>query len=425
MNTSYSLKCLGSGEVFKDTDLQLESGKSEKPAFLRAVYDEKQLNPRPDSAGLFKFASWLPVNREIKNSSAPVTYKSSGLAGKLGLDNLYITFSGYWPKKRAGMVTGTFKECEAYSVCSRLPENFSDVLVVASAGNTARAFIHVCSKNNIPVAVVVPERNLGSIWADHDVNPCVRVIASGGNSDYFDAISLSRTVCSLPGFVPEGGAKNVARRDGMSTTVLSAVTEIGSIPEYYFQAVGSGTGAIAAWEANLRLLGDGRFGDTKMKLMVSQNAPFLVLYDSWKQGSRDLVEITPDRARDLSDEIDAKVLSNRVPPYSVIGGMYDALAYSGGSVFSVDNKEAANAGDLFKETEGIDLAPAAKVAIASLQQAVKQGEVSRESVIMVNVTGGGYEKIREEGNIRLVEPSIVVDPNADNGSVKAAIESIF
>jgi cysteate synthase len=283
----------------------------------------------------------------------------------------------------------------------------------------------VCSKNNIPVAVVVPERNLGSIWADHDVNPCVRVIASGGNSDYFDAISLSRTVCSLPGFVPEGGAKNVARRDGMSTTVLSAATEIGSIPEYYFQAVGSGTGAIAAWEANLRLLEDTRFGNTKMKLMVSQNAPFLVLYDSWKQGSRDLVEITPDQARDLSDEIDAKVLSNRVPPYSVIGGMYDALSYSGGSVLAVDNKAAASAGDLFKETEGIDLAPAAKVAIASLQQAVKDGEVSRESLIMVNVTGGGYEKIRAEGNIRLVKPSLIVEPNADSGSVKAAIESIF
>ena len=48
----------------------------------------------------------------------------------------------------------------------------------------------------------------------------------------------------------------MARRDGMATTVL-AVTHIGRIPDYYFQAVGSGTGAIAAWEANLRLIEDG------------------------------------------------------------------------------------------------------------------------------------------------------------------------
>jgi cysteate synthase len=68
----------------------------------------------------------------------------------------------------------------------------------------------------------------------------------------------------------------------MATTVLSAVTTIGQIPEYYFQAVGSGTGAIAAWEANLRLIEDGRFGTNKMKLMVSQNSPFIPLYDAWK-----------------------------------------------------------------------------------------------------------------------------------------------
>ena len=42
--------------------------------------------------------------------------------------------------------------------------------------------------------------------------------------------------------------------------ILSAVTTIGRIPDYYFQAVGSGTGAIAAWEANMRLIEDGRFG---------------------------------------------------------------------------------------------------------------------------------------------------------------------
>ncbi len=77
-------------------------------------------------------------------------------------------------------------------------------------------------------------------------------------------------------FFAEGGAKNVARRDGMATTMLSAATTIGEIPDYYFQAVGSGTGAIAAWEANMRLIGDGRFGETVMKLMVSQNHPFVL-----------------------------------------------------------------------------------------------------------------------------------------------------
>ena len=56
----------------------------------------------------------------------------------------------------------------------------------------------------------------------------------------------------------------------MATTVLSAVTTIGRIPDYYFQAVGSGTGAIAAWEANQRLIEDGRFGTNLMKLKIGR-----------------------------------------------------------------------------------------------------------------------------------------------------------
>jgi cysteate synthase len=426
MKTTYTLECLGSGTVLEDTALQLESGKSEKPAFLRAKYQKRQLDPGPSSDGLFRFGSWLPVNREILGSSAPVTYKSQNLAGKLGLKKLYITFSGYWPEKGGKMATGTFKECEAYSVCARLPEDFSDVLVVASAGNTARAFIHVCSENNIPLVVVVPERNLANIWADHEINPCVRIVASGGDSDYFDAISLSRTICSLPGFVPEGGAKNVARRDGMGTTVLSAVTEIGTIPDYYFQAVGSGTGAIAAWEANLRLLKDGRFGDKKMRLMVSQNAPFLVLHESWKGRSRDLAEITPEQARTFTSEIYAKVLSNRIPPYSVIGGMFDALTDTDGDVLSVSNDQAHMAGEVFLAEEGIDLSPAASVAVASLEQAVKDSKVDPEAVIMVNITGGGYRRLEATGNQRRVTPAVVIDPDkSDKESVEAVLAPLF
>ena len=78
-----------------------------------------------------------------------MTYKSKGLAAHLGLENLYITFNGYYPAIGAHMTTCSFKETEAYSVCARIDENEKRVLVVASAGNTARAFAKVCSDNRI------------------------------------------------------------------------------------------------------------------------------------------------------------------------------------------------------------------------------------------------------------------------------------
>ncbi len=67
--------------------------------------------------------------------------------------------------------------------------------------------------------------------------------------DYYDAIQIAEKVQSLPGFTPEGGARNIARRDGMGTVMLDAALTLGRMPDHYFQAVGSGTGGISAWEA--------------------------------------------------------------------------------------------------------------------------------------------------------------------------------
>ena len=408
MKTDYTITCLGTGDVLSDENLPLSNPKSEKPAFLRAEYKKKQIELGDDSLGLYKFADWLPIQRTLEGSGSPVTYRSEGLARVLGLGNLYITFNGYWPEKNGRMMTGTFKECEAYSVCARMPDDFNDILVVASVGNTSRAFARVCSANGIPLVVVVPERNIDSMWFSEEIKGCVKLVSAGGDSDYFDAIRLAGLLCEQDGFVPEGGAKNIARRDGMGTTVLSAAAEIGEIPDYYFQAIGSGTGAISAWEANLRLLEDGRFGNKKMKLFISQNAPFLLVHDSWKQGSRDLVDLDSDLARTYSDIMLAKVLSNRKPPYSITGGLFDALSDSEGDVIPVTNEEALEGAKLFEKEEGIDPAPAASIAIGSLIKAVKENRMDLNAVIMLNVTGGGFNRLKSENTIQYLQPSRVI-----------------
>lgn len=404
--TKYKLQSLATGNIFEDTGWLLDAPGGEKPALIRAIYDKKQLQLRDASLGLYSFADWLPVNRILNGSSSPVTYKSDGLARELGLTNLWITFSGYWPEKGANMTTCSFKETEAYSVCARLDPSRKQVLVVASAGNTARAFAKVCSDNHIPLLLCVPHDYINALWFDKPLNDCVKLAVTAFGSDYFDAIHLSNLATQCEGFLAEGGAKNVARRDGMGTTTLSAVTTIGRIPEYYFQAVGSGTGAIAAWEANLRLIEDGRFGDNKMKLMVSQNAPFLPIYEAWKAGSRAMLPYDDDLAREHVTEIDAKVLSNRKPPYPIIGGLYDALCDAGGDVLAATNREARAAKELFLKTEGIDIYAASAIATASLMNSVKDGTVEKDAMIMLNITGGGEERFRSEHSLHYLEPSL-------------------
>lgn len=422
--TDYLIQSLCCGKTYKDENWVLECPEGGQASLIRAVYDKKQLNPN-DNPGLYTFSDWLPVSRMLEGSGAPITYKSEGVAKELGLENLYFTFNGYWPEKGAKMMTGTFKECEAFSVCGRMDPDEKKVLVIASAGNTARAFARVCSANNIPLLLAVPEDNLGALWFNEPINDCVKLIASESGADYFDAIHLSNLTCKLKNFFPEGGAKNVARRDGMGTTVLSAVTTIGEIPDYYFQAVGSGTGAVAAWEMNLRFLEDGRFGDNKMKLMVSQNEPFIPMKLAWDADSADLLPQDDMEARHQVEEINAKVLSNRKPVWGVKGGLYEALKDTDGDVLTATNEEGAAAAELFKRLEGNDIEPSPAIALATLIKEVKAGKIDPKAKIMVNVTGGGIERFKSEHEIHYLKPELVFPIDPDENEVLEKVEALF
>ncbi len=425
--TKYQLQSLKTGQLFNDSGWILDDPTTSEGGLIRTVYAERQLNVNQHLEGIYRFADWLPIRKMLKGSSAPVTFKSEGLAKHLGLENLFITFTGWWPEKGAFNHTCSFKETESYSVMARLADDEKRIMVVASAGNTAKAFAKVCSDNKIPLLLTLPEDNLDAMWFDEPIDECVKLVVSQSGSDYFDAIHLANLACLMPEFIAEGGAKNVARREGMGTTTLSAVTTIGQIPDFYFQAVGSGTGAIAAYEANLRLIEDGRFGKNLMKLMVSQNAPFIPIHNAWKQNSRLMLPLDDELARKQVAEIDAKVLSNRKPPYPVLGGLYDAMSHAGGDVLIATNDEAAKANEIFEQTEGNDLHPASAVATATLINAVRDGLVKPDDLIMLNITGGGEAKLKREhnGDLFYLKPLHVFEINPDFETVKTVLSNLF
>ncbi len=423
--TNYQLQSMASGKVFDDTGWLLDAPGETTPGLVRAIYQNKQITLRDDKFGIYKFADWLPVNRFLEGSFAPLTYESKGLGKYLGLSRLYITFSGYWPEMGIAMPTCSFKELEAYTVCGRMDAANELVIVVASAGNTARAFARVCSDNNIPLLLCVPEDNLDALWFDRPINDNVKLIASRKGGDYYDAIHLSALAGQINHFTPEGGAKNVARRDGMGTTMLSATTTIGRIPDYYFQAIGSGTGAISAWEANLRLIEDGRFGSHKMKLMVSQNEPFIPIYNAWQQKSRALLKFDDDEARREVEQIDAKVLSNRRPPYSLAGGLFDALVDTDGVVLTAGNDKAREAAALFEKLEGIDIHPAAAIAVASLIEEAAKNSFDKDAIVMLNITGGGEERFKREKQLVYLKPHFTFDINPNPDEVRKKLEGLF
>ena len=422
--TNYKLLNVADGRVFEDEGWTLSDPESDAPSLIRAVYEKSRFEPLEGRKGLYRYANWLPIKKTLRNSHAPVTYKSKGLAKMLGMDNLYITLSGYCPKFGAKMETCSFKETEAFSVCARLPKNNKRILVVQSAGNTARAFAKVCSDNNIPIVICIPKDNAGDLWFTKKLSSCVKVIATPSGTDYYDAIALGEKICQNPRFMAEGGAKNVARRDGMGTTVLSAVEAIVRIPDAYFQAVGSGTGAIAAWENAERLAADGRFGENRMRIYASQNSPFTLMYDSWKAHSRSLVPITPEESRRKAEVILGKVLSNRKPPYSIAGGLFDVLEKSNGDMFKVSNDEIVYWVVQYINLEGYDIFPASACAVASLKQALDAGIVKKDETVMLNITGGGLFNATKKGYV-IKEPDLILSPDQPAEEIIMAVDKLF
>lgn len=422
--TNYKLLNLSNGHEFEDKGWTLTDPEGKTPSLIRAVYQNKTFSPRPGLDGIYRYADWMPVKRTLKNSCAPVTYKSEGLGKHLGLDNLYITFSGWNPAIGARFRTCSFKETEAYSVLARLDKDEKRILVVQSAGNTARAFAQVCSDNRIPVVICVPADNLHDLWFSKKLHKCVKLVTVPHGCDYYDAISIGEKLAEDPGFILEGGAKNIARRDGMGTTLLSFAEVTGRIPDAYFQAVGSGTGAIAAWENACRLADDGRFGANNMRVFVGQNAPFSLIYDSWKAGSKGLLPLDPDAGRRQAEIILAKVLSNRKPPYSIEGGLFDVLKASNGDVFLADNNDIMYWMMQYRNLEGYELLPAACVAVASLAKAVGEGKVAKEDYVMLNCTGGGTLAAMSNGFV-FKKSDLEIEPETPSSEVIARVKALF
>lgn len=402
----YTLACLACGRRHDDDGLILDCSENHPPALLRTEYADERFSPKSDRNDLFRYEKWLPVARLPAETGRTVVYRSKALGSALGLPNLWIAFNGYWPERGAVLETATFKEFEAYSVLGRLPER-RVILTVASSGNTGAAFAWACSQARIPCLLIVPGKGLHRLKFRTPLHPCVTLV-SIDDGDYPDAIGLAAAVSLMPGFQAEGGVKNVGRRDGLATVLLSAFEEMKCLPSHYFQAVGSGTGAIAVLEAAQRLRG--AFGDEAgtalPRLIMCQNRPFTPIYDAWRANSRSLNQEPVDGLRDAVRQVHADELTNWTPPYEIRGGVYDSLKESRGDVLVADNAAVRAALSMFLDLEGIDLEPAAGVALACLRGALAEGRVNRESVVLLNVTGGGRLRLGEDHALLWAEPRL-------------------
>lgn len=408
----YRLVCADCGRCYDDDGLILDCSADHAPALLRTRYYDDLFNPLIEEDGIFRYHRWLPVIRTPHNVGRTVVYRSRGLARELGLPNLWIAFNGFWPERGAVFETATFKDLEAHTVLGRLPSR-DVVLTVASAGNTGAAFAWACSRRQRPCLLIVPGKGMRRFKFRDSLHPAVNLVVIE-DGDYPDAIELAAAVSRASAAQPEGGVKNVGRRDGLGTVLLAAFEEMKRLPAYYFQAVGSGTGAIAVLEAAKRIRNSAGCAELP-RLMLCQNLPFTPIFDAWRMDLESPAR-SADEFREDVRQVYADELTNWTPPYAITGGVRDSLVESRGEVWATTNDAAKLAADMFAELEGIDVEPAAAVAVACLRDAAAQGKCDKEAPVLLNITGGGrlrlekeYPLVPAEPRLRVIRKSLTVD----------------
>jgi cysteate synthase len=387
----YQLRCLGCDARFPPGEWILHCPACARSALLRAEYAEP-LELAGEKGQFASFAPWLPYENTLKIAGPSVAVQPAArLGSKIGLNNLWVIVSGYAPALGAVSESGTFKECEAIGVLNRVHEQTDKVLIISSAGNAGKAFLEWGAKLGQPVIVVLPEQAEPALRnaCEGRHKPLMILIKDAHYPDAikFVDIAIERFADEL---VREGGCYNVARRDSMAVPFLNAAMSLGRLPDWYVQAVGSGTGAIAAWESALRLHSSGVVASNPTRMLLVQNAPFAPMVEAWQAGAKEIRSLSDAEVRDSLSQVVASVLSNATPPYSVKGGVYDVLQESRGEMVAVRNDDVRAAQALVAECMDFVPCDAASAATAGLIDAVRSGIVGADDEVVLHLTGGGF-----------------------------------
>jgi cysteate synthase len=392
----YKLRCLDTGDLIEDAYTLKYTDNALLQAKFNGPMEVKQLD------GVWKYLDWIPTSTSNEYVAGTTTYKAEALGKSLGMSNLWVTFHGYWPEKGGLCPTGSFKDMEAVPTIQRLHDHGCKGLICASAGNTARGFTHFCGLANMPLIVVVGKDHGHRIWTKvgHPTDSVKVVVVEDG--DYYDAKTVAKAIAKkLTGWQMEGSVHNVARRDGIGSLILDAAFTIGAMPEHYFQGIGGGPGPIGVHEMAERLIESGQFEGPAPRQHLSQNIEHSPIHNAW-QAKRD--HLIPEDYPPHDVEVYSDYLMNKGPAYGQVGGVHDILKASNGQTYVVERDDAIAAKTQFESIEGIDIMTPGAVAMASLQQALASGEVNPDACTVLNISGGGVERLKQDHATETVEP---------------------
>jgi threonine synthase len=341
-------------------------------------YDLKQVRLEESRNPLLRFFDLLPLRQResihwLGDGNTPVVH-AQALGRLLGLDALYL-------KDETRNPTGTTKDRMASVVLSSFEESGVREFACSSTGNSSTSFaVGVQGLPGYRLHVFVGRDFLSRMHFDSSDRIKVYWVK---DATFAEAHECAKAFARFnPQVTAERGFFNPARREGLKLAFLEGVLDMPQAPHWYFQAASSGMGVFGTWRGAQQLYRLGLI-ERLPRLVCVQQQTCAPMVKSWAAGSS--VTRPEDVVAEPTGVAEAILRGN---PSATYPHLCAVVRQSGGTFEAVSEAEILEAQCIVHELEGIQVCASSATTVASLRRLAAAGEVRRDDVVFVNLTGG-------------------------------------
>ncbi|PSK89432.1 threonine synthase [Murinocardiopsis flavida] len=376
-----------------------------------AVHDLGRASIPSDGEPLQRYFDLLPLkNRKsiigLGEGNTPCR-PATDLGRRVGLPRLVLKIEGDNP-------TRSTKDRIASLGLSRFAELGVKRFVMASTGNSSTAYARgVQAVAGMELALFCGYRfrhRLG--YPDH---PSVSTYLVEG--DFVAAGQVSRRFAARTGAFAEGGFFNLARREGLKLAYLEAFDRMDPAPDAVFQAVSSGMGLLGGYKGALEYRRLGRLPRVPRFVAVQQDACAPMAHAYRERAAAIAPRHIVHEPRGPAEAI------LRGDPTATYPYIRDLCRESGGAITAVTEAEIRAARCLLAEDEGVNACNAGAAALAGAVRMRREGGLSADDTVLVNLTGADREDRSAPTRYRVVPPDWATGPVDWDGPAETSREA--
>ncbi len=346
----------------------------------------------PDSSNPYvRFAGLLPIEKLHDRLPAAV-YTPMIHATRLGRD---IGMTSLYLKNDAALPTGTTKDRMAAVSLAYLHERGVRIFCASSTGNSGTSFAYgIGAFPDMHVFLFTAESFVPRVQhADH----CQVTHFGMQDASFVEAADYAVSYARRHRLVSESGFFNPARREGLKLAFLEACDQIPGPIDWYVQAVSSAMGVYGAFKGAKELHRMNRLRQLPRLLCVQQEtcAPMARAFAAGCETLK--TEHIVARPTGIAEAI------LRGDPRRAYPRVRRIVLESGGDFVIVSEAEIRQARHMVEVSEGVSPCFSASAAIAGLIKLVRNDALSRNSVVVVNLTGRDRSPIPQCSKIEWLE----------------------